>query len=54
ALPTVIYGPSKKEQVHGIDEYLEIEDLVGACRGYSAMGEALLKEDPNHLQKEKN
>ena len=63
-IPTVIYGPSKKEQVHGIDEYLEIEDLVGACRGYSAMGEALLKagcgrencpeENPYHQQKEKN
>ncbi len=63
-VPTVIYGPSKKEQVHGIDEYLEIEDLVDACRGYSAMGEALLKggcggedypeDNPHHLQKEKN
>ena len=61
-IPTVIYGPSKREQVHGIDEYIEIEDLVTACRGYTAMGEALLKaggsekypeENPYHLQKER-
>lgn len=41
-IPTVIYGPSKREQVHGIDEYIEVKDLVNACRGYYAIAEGLL------------
>ncbi len=43
-IPSVIYGPSKKEQVHGIDEYIEIKDLVGACRGYYAIASGLLEK----------
>ncbi|MGI6253475.1 MAG: YgeY family selenium metabolism-linked hydrolase [Aminivibrio sp.] len=41
-LPTVIYGPSRRELVHGVDEYIEISELVGACSGYCAMAGRLL------------
>ncbi len=41
-LPTVIYGPSRRELVHGVDEYIEINELVGACAGYGAMAARLL------------
>ncbi|NLK19211.1 MAG: YgeY family selenium metabolism-linked hydrolase [Synergistaceae bacterium] len=41
-LPTVIYGPSGRELVHRVDEYIEIDELVGACSGYCAMAARLL------------
>lgn len=41
-LPTVIYGPSRRELVHGVDEYIETAELVGACSGYLAMAGRLL------------
>jgi acetylornithine deacetylase/succinyl-diaminopimelate desuccinylase-like protein len=41
-VPTVIYGPSRRELVHGVDEYIEIRELLGACRGYYAMAGRLL------------
>ena len=41
-VPTVIYGPSRRELVHGVDEYIEIRELLGACRGYYAMAGGLL------------
>lgn len=46
-IPTAVYGPSGREMVHGMDEYVEVEDLLSACRGYYAMMLSLLenKED---------
>ena len=41
-LPTVVYGPSRRELVHTVDEYIEIDALVDSCRGYFAMAERLL------------
>lgn len=41
-IPTAIYGPSRRELVHGVDEYIEVSELVGACDGYCAMGRRLL------------
>lgn len=41
-LPTVIYGPSERELVHGIDEFIEIEQLLKAYQGYYAMAKRLL------------
>ena len=41
-LPTVIYGPSRRELVHGVDEYIEMRELLGACSGYYAMTRRLL------------
>lgn len=43
-IPTAIYGPSRRELVHRIDEYIEVEDLVSACRGYYSMMRGLLKK----------
>lgn len=41
-LPTAVYGPSRRELVHTVDEYIEIDALVDSCRGYYAMAERLL------------
>jgi len=41
-LPTVIYGPSRRELVHTVDEYIEIGALVESCAGYGAMARAVL------------
>ena len=41
-LPTVVYGPSRKELVHTVDEYIEIDALTDSCRGYCAMAERIL------------
>ena len=41
-VPTVIYGPSKRELVHRVDEFIEIQELIGACEGYYAMSGRLL------------
>jgi putative selenium metabolism hydrolase len=41
-IPTVIYGPSRRELVHTVDEYIEMGALIDVCRGYYAMAESLL------------
>lgn len=41
-VPTVGFGPSCEERVHVVDEFLEIAELVAACRGYRALCEGLL------------
>lgn len=41
-IPTAIYGPSRRELAHGVDEYIEVGELIGACDGYFAMGRRLL------------
>lgn len=46
-LPTAVYGPSRRELVHTVDEYIEIDALVDSCRGYYAMAERLLASWPS-------
>ena len=41
-VPTVGFGPSRESLAHVIDEYLEIDQLIMACRGYAAISETLL------------
>lgn len=41
-VPTIGFGPSVETLAHVIDEYLEIEQLFKACRGYAAISEAML------------
>ncbi|MDI9371204.1 MAG: YgeY family selenium metabolism-linked hydrolase [Synergistaceae bacterium] len=41
-IPTVIYGPSRRELVHTVDEYIDIDALLGSCAGYGAMARMLL------------
>ncbi len=40
-IPTLGFGPSDEKLAHTTDEYLEIEQLVGAAKGYEALGRAL-------------
>ncbi|MFQ5744729.1 MAG: YgeY family selenium metabolism-linked hydrolase [Acidobacteriota bacterium] len=42
-VPTVGFGPSREELVHIVDEYLEIDQLIAACRGYAAISAAVLE-----------
>ncbi len=41
-IPTIGFGASKEELAHVIDEYVEIEQLAAACRGYYAISAAML------------
>ncbi len=41
-LPTIGFGPGREELAHIIDEYLEVDQLLAAYRGYRAITEALL------------
>lgn len=47
AIPTVIFGPSRRELAHVVDEYIEIDQLVMGCRCYRSIAEKVLtrKED---------
>ncbi|MGC9311107.1 MAG: YgeY family selenium metabolism-linked hydrolase [Sediminispirochaetaceae bacterium] len=40
-IPTLGFGPSRENQAHVADEYIEIDQLVQAARGYAALAEAL-------------
>lgn len=40
-IPTLGFGPSRENQAHVTDEYIEIDQLVQAARGYTALAEAL-------------
>ncbi len=42
-IPTIGFGPSRENQAHVVDEYVEIEQLEGACRGYQGIMEAFLR-----------
>jgi putative selenium metabolism hydrolase len=42
AIKTMGFGPSKENQVHVDDEYVEISQLKGACRGYYGIMNSLL------------
>ncbi|NPV70263.1 MAG: YgeY family selenium metabolism-linked hydrolase [Firmicutes bacterium] len=41
-IPTVGFGPSREDLAHVADEYVEIEQLVGACAGYYAIAGAIV------------
>lgn len=42
-IKTIGYGPSREDLAHTVDEYIEIEQLIDATKGYYAILEALLK-----------
>jgi putative selenium metabolism hydrolase len=42
-VPTIGFGPSTESMAHIVDEYLEVDQLVGACQGYVGIIEALLE-----------
>ncbi len=41
-LPTVAFGPSSADLAHVIDEYIELDQLSGACRGYYGIAASTL------------
>ena len=41
-VPTIGFGPSSEHLAHITDEYLEVAQLTGACRGYMAISESVL------------
>ncbi|HEX3010996.1 MAG TPA: YgeY family selenium metabolism-linked hydrolase, partial [Syntrophomonadaceae bacterium] len=42
-IKTIGFGPSLENLAHTIDEYIEINQLVSAARGYYAISNAILK-----------
>ncbi len=40
-ITTLGFGPSREDQAHVNDEYIEIEEMVKACEGYYALAEEL-------------
>jgi putative selenium metabolism hydrolase len=44
-IKTMGFGPSKETQAHVNDEYIDISQLTGACRGYYGIMTALLNEN---------
>lgn len=41
-VPTIGFGPSREEQAHVIDEYIEVEQLVWAAKGFAAIAREML------------
>jgi putative selenium metabolism hydrolase len=41
-IPTIGFGPATEADAHIINEKLRLDDLIGAARGYRAIGEAVL------------
>ncbi len=41
-IPTVGFGPSREDLAHVTDEYVEIDQLVGACLGYYGIAKSVL------------
>ena len=46
-VPTIGFGPSTEQHAHVVDEFIEIEQLVGARRGYAGIVAALLDGTPS-------
>jgi putative selenium metabolism hydrolase len=43
-VPTIGFGPSTEQHAHVIDEFVEIDQLLRACRGYTSITTALLND----------
>lgn len=41
-IPTIGFGPGDEDRAHRFDEYVEVEDLERAARGYAAIATALV------------
>jgi len=42
-IPTIGFGASREELAHVIDEYVEIDQLLNACKGYYAIAQEVLR-----------
>lgn len=45
-IPTVAFGPSRKELLHVVDEYIELDQLFGAFRGYLGIARQVMAGGP--------
>ena len=41
-IPTIVFGPSRRELAHIVDEYIEVEQLVLGCMGYYGIAREIL------------
>lgn len=41
-IPTIGFGPSHEELAHVVDEFIELDELVSACRGYAGIATSVL------------
>ncbi len=41
-IPTIGFGPSREDQAHVIDEYIEVDQLVWAAKGFAAIAREML------------
>ena len=41
-MPTIGFGPSREDQAHVIDEYIEVEQLTWAARDFAAIAREML------------
>ena len=44
-IPTLIFGASRPEQAHRVDEYVDIDQLHQACEGYAAIAGGFLRKN---------
>lgn len=44
-IPTVGFGPGEEELAHRVDEYIEVDQLVAAARGYAAIAQRLTDKE---------
>ncbi len=42
-IKTIGFGPSEETLAHTIDEYIEVDQLLGACKGYYGIMDSILK-----------
>jgi len=40
-IPTIGFGPASESEAHTIDEFIEVESLLSATRGYQGIAAAL-------------
>lgn len=46
-IKTLGFGPSTESQAHVRDEYIEVSQLLAACKGYQGLMQVLLQEHPD-------
>lgn len=44
-IPTVGFGPGEEELAHRVDEYIEVDQIVAAARGYAAIAQQLTDKE---------
>jgi len=50
-IPTIGFGASREELAHVVDEYIDIEELMQASRGYYAIAQAVLRQNKPEMDR---